>query len=59
MTGMSTKWLKAQWATGSRVTSCNSFAGWVAQAIGITNSVLSRGTLDISKAENEVAGCWT
>lgn len=59
MTGMSTTWLKQQWATGSRVTSCNSFAGWVAREIGINpSSVLSRGVLDISKAEDEVAGCW-
>jgi hypothetical protein len=59
MTGMSTTSLRKKWATGSRETSCNSFAGWVAREIGITNSVLSRGVLDISKAEDEVAGCWT
>lgn len=59
MTGMSTKWLREQWAKGSIVTSCNSFAGWVAREIGVKpSSVLSRGYLDISRAESEVPGCW-
>ena len=59
MTGMDTTWLRKQWALGSRVTSCNSFAGWVAREVGVDpSSVLCRGVLDISKAENEVAGCW-
>jgi hypothetical protein len=59
MTGMSTKWLREQWANGSGVTSCNSFAGWVAKQIGIPGtSVLARGFLDISQAEKEQTGCW-
>jgi hypothetical protein len=59
MTGMTTKWLREQWKNGSMVTSCNSFAGWVARQIGVpATSVLSRGYLNISLADSEVAGCW-
>lgn len=59
MTGMNTKWLKAQWANGKRVTSCNSFAGWVAREIGAKKgSILARGQLDLSLAEREVPYCW-
>lgn len=60
MTGMDTKWLKDQWKTGSIVTSCNSFAGWVAREIGVPGkSVLAKGVLNISDADKEVPGCWT
>jgi hypothetical protein len=59
LTGLNQAKLEANWAKGGMLTSCNSFAGKVAQAIGVPGtSVLAKGFLDISQAEKEVPGCW-
>lgn len=59
LTGLSQAALEANWAKGGILTSCNSFAGRVALAIGVPGkSVLARGFLDISQADKEVPGCW-
>jgi len=59
ITGMSTTSLKKDWDRKVMTTSCNSFLGWAARQIGVRQgSVLSRGVLNISKAEQEVPGCW-
>ena len=57
--GMTTTSLKKSWDAKSYVTSCNSFAGWVAaQILSPKVSKLSYGVLNISLADNEVPGCW-
>lgn len=59
LTGLNQTMLKANWDKGGMLTSCNSFAGKVALAIGVPgSSVLAKGFLDISLAEKEVPGCW-
>ena len=59
LTGMTQKTLEDNWKGGGILTSCNSFAGKVAQGLGVPwSSVLAKGALDISKAESEVPGCW-
>lgn len=59
LTGLNQARLEANWAKGGMLTSCNSFAGKVAQGIGVPwKSVLAKGVLDISQAEKEVPGCW-
>src|SRR5262245_15728763 len=57
--GMTTASLRKDWDKKIWTTSCNSFAGWVAQQIGVPGkSVLARGFLDISGVDNEVPGSW-
>ncbi len=59
LTGLNQAVLKKNWDGGGMLTSCNSFAGKVAQEIGVPRkSVLAKGVLDISAAEKEVPGCW-
>ncbi len=59
LTGLNQKALKKNWDGGGMLTSCNSFVGKVAQEIGVPlKSVLAKGVLDISLADNEVPGCW-
>jgi hypothetical protein len=59
LTGLNQSTLEANWTKGGMLTSCNSFAGKVALAIGVPGkSVLAKVYLDISQAEKEVPGCW-
>src|SRR5262249_31586478 len=58
-TGLTQKTLEANWDAGGMLTSCNAFAGKIAQEIGVPRkSVLAKGVLDISQADKEVPGCW-
>lgn len=58
-TGLTQKALEANWDAGGMLTSCNAFAGKIAQEIGVPRkSVLAKGVLDISQADKEVPGCW-
>lgn len=55
----STPKLRANWAAGGQLTSCNAFAGWVARQIGApAGSELGSSKLDLSKVEREVPGSW-
>ncbi len=61
--GLTQARLLADWAKrGPKepgLTSCNSFAGWVAQQIGAkSGSTLCAGKLDLSGVEREVPGSW-
>jgi hypothetical protein len=59
LTGLSQARLEKNWSEGGMLTSCNSFAGVIAQHLGVPrSSVLAKGVLDISLAEKEVPGCW-
>lgn len=59
MQGIDTEWLKNRWSTDPRFTTCNSFAGGVAQHIGApAGTGLFRGYLDLSKAGQDVPGSW-
>lgn len=61
--GLTTASLKKKWdvtpAGQPGQTSCNSFAGWVAQQIGFKEgTTCCKGKLDLSGVENEVPGSW-
>jgi len=65
MTGLTQKYLTDAWAKlpphskDPGPTSCNSFAGWVAQQIGFPQkSVISTGHLNLSGVDREVPGSW-
>jgi hypothetical protein len=59
MTGLNSERLRKNWRAGGIQTSCNSFAGWVAQQIGAkVGSALCCGKLDLSGVEKEVPGSW-
>ena len=59
MTGLTSERLRSDWRSGGHLTSCNSFAGWVAQQIGAEQgSALCSGKLDLSGVDSEVPGSW-
>ena len=63
MTGLTSTTLRKDWKDRGPnepgQTSCNSFAGWVAQQIGFkAGTTMFAGKMDLSNVENEVAGSW-